>query len=147
MNAIKTRTVLGWYQLGAATIGGLVTVWAHWRAGTLDVESLALSSAPFAVVGTAGRWLLVDHRKAVLLTLIGQVLQIPIIFSPRLIWKFVAGVNFSVAFSTAGSSVYAGIETTWLVAWNRPIDQSSIGLNLVPIVVILLVLRMRRLRT
>lgn len=140
MNTSKTQRFLGWYQLIAAAIGALFTSLAYWRTGAFTAESLILGAAPFTVVGTAGLWLLKGRPMARVLTIIAQLLQVPIISLPWLTWKFVAGLIISLTLSKRGASVYTGIETTWLIA-ARHLDQSSIGFNVVPMIVIVVLLR------
>lgn len=142
----KLHAILGWYQLSAACLGTLLTMLAQVRAGEFRPEVLGFAAAPFVITGTAGFSLIRNRPKALGLTMIAQALQIPIIFLPSLIWRFVAGVVVSVGWSSASTSLFVGLETTWLVGMGAQVEP-SVQINLVPIVVIFLALRLQGQKT
>ena len=135
---------LGWYHVGGAVAGGAGTVWAWSRGAALPGGSIATAAIPFALTWGAGIGLLRGHAAGRGLGYLAQLIQIPILIAPVAAWKFIAGLIASITLTTAGVGLYAGFELTWLVG-TGPIDPFpvTVGLNLVPIVILVLLVRAR----
>ena len=102
-----------------------------------------MALVPFAITGTAGRLLLMRRPRARALAVASQLLQIPIVFHPAVTWKFIAGLIASVTLNQGGIGLYAGLEATWFVGVGSSDFAPAIGLNLAPLVVIVLLARAR----
>jgi hypothetical protein len=99
---------------------------------------------PFVLSCAAGVRLLREKASGRRLGYITQLLQIPIVIVPALTWKFIAGVIASITATPKGVGLYAGLEATWLVG-NGPTAPFPItlGLNLWPLVILILLVRAR----
>ena len=136
--------VLGWYHIGGAVAGGVLTFWGWTRGAALPGNTIATAAIPFALSWAAGVALLQGRPRARHLAVLTQVLQIPIVVLPSITWKFIAGVIASITVSAQGTGVYVGLEATWLVG-TGPANELpiTVGLNFAPVVVIILLSRSR----
>lgn len=137
--------ILGWYHVAGAVAGGVLTLWA-WSQGVVLFGSLWSAALPFALTMAAGRALLDDRKWARLLAYIVQLLQIPIVILPAITWKFIAGIIASLTIGDQGPRLYGGVEATWFVGSGNlgglPI---TLGINVVPIIVMVLLFRSHKL--
>ena len=135
---------LGWYHVAGAVAGGVGTVWAWSQGAALPGGSFATAAIPFALTWGAGIGLLRGHAAARRLGYLAQAIQIPILIAPVAAWKFIAGLIASITLTTAGVGLYAGFELTWLIG-TGPTDPFpvTVGLNLVPVVILVLLVRAR----
>jgi len=135
---------LGWYHLAGAAGGAVMTLWSASQGGALVGGSLAFAAIPFALSAWAGRRLLADTPDARRIAVAVQVLQIPIVILPALVWKFVAGVIASATLTMTGLGLYVGAEATWFIGSGdlRGLP-ATLGINVAPLVIIVLLLRAR----
>jgi hypothetical protein len=140
---ISPRT-LGWYHIAGAIAGGTLTGWAYLRGAALPGGSLETSAIPFALSLSAGLGLIRGRPGARQLAYLTQLLQIPIVVLPAINWTFVAGIITSITLNLQGIRLYTGLQAAWLVG-TGPVEgfPVSLGLNLAPLGVIVLLRRSR----
>lgn len=136
--------VLGWYHIFGASGGLLLMLWA-WRVGGLRAAySFSAGAVPFALAWAAGIALLRGEPRARQLAYVTQALQIPILVAPAAAWKFQAGLVGAIVTTLDGPRLAGGIEATWVVgAGQTAVFPAVIGLNLVPVAVMVLIARAR----
>ena len=97
---------------------------------------------PFALSMAAGIWLVRGLPRARQIAYITQALQIPVVILPIVTWKFIAGIIASIAFTSEGIRLYRGLEVTYLVGSGSLGNlAATIGINLMPILLIVLLAR------
>jgi hypothetical protein len=93
---------------------------------------------------SAGLGLIRGRPGARQLAYLTQLLQIPIVVLPAINWTFVAGIITSITLNLQGIRLYTGLQAAWLVG-TGPVEgfPVSLGLNLAPLGVIVLLRRSR----
>ena len=100
---------------------------------------------PFGLCSTAGYYLVRGRPRGFTLGYVSQALQIPIVLIPAFGWKFIAGAIASLAVTIDGLHLYAGLEATWIVGpGNWGSLPATLGINIAPILVIVLLRKAQR---
>ena len=119
-----------------------MTLWAWSRGAALPGDSLATAALPFALALATGTGLLRGQRSAITLAYATQLLQIPIVVLPAVVWRFIAGAKATVVFTATDLNLFAGFEAGWFVGRaNDGQMPMELGLNLAPLLVIALLWR------
>lgn len=145
--AVRTRQLLGWYQLLSGVAGIVLVAWAaaHPEANLPGGAWYAIG--PFALLALAGAHILQGRRDGVLLSIALQLGQVLFFSINGVVWKFVAGIQASIWITMERSYAKAGVETTLLAGWGASTEPFLFGINIAPLIVIGVVSTLTRDRT
>jgi hypothetical protein len=100
-----------------------------------------LIAAVFGVLIAAGILILRRHHRGIIVFGIVQLAQIPILGPSK--WFFCAGPYLAPVWTSDGSKLLYGIKATFSASWHSSDPVSIIGVNLVPLVILWLLYRLR----
>lgn len=134
--------LIGWYEVFGGLIGCVtfVLLGLQHRAA-LPGERFWVATLPFALLVTGG-WALLHHRQSSLFLSLGlQGAQIVAWSLGGSVWKFSAGLYCSIGVVDEKLSFFAGWDTSFLVGYTPGGQPSALVVNVVPLVVALVLLR------
>lgn len=145
--SLRTRAIVGWYEMLAGVIGVLFMCYLAWSApSSLPSGNLLVAALPFSLSAIAGQRLLKVQRYGGRMTLVVQCLQVPFWTLHSSTWKFVAGLFITFTARDESLKVDLGTAVT-LVLGHGGVATSSAGLNLAPVLLLsLLFFALRRER-
>lgn len=147
------KKIIGWYEIIGGIIGAVLTIVVMLKVGLLQQFLISLIFFVFLVLFlisiTSGVLLLRQIKWGETLSMIIQSLQIPKFIIGGTAYSFIAGAKLSIMFSRGlgtGFGVDFGIFSEFNFHVNSYLHGILFGVNLVPIVVIFLLLKYRRVR-
>jgi|SRR6185312_5391701 len=141
----RALSLLGIYE----TVGGLVGIglmgWLSVRhPEALPWGNLLIAASPFGLVLTAGLRLRQRYAGGWPLSLLAQLIQVCSWSGRRIVWKFCAGGYLYAVLTSKRPTLSAGVDATLLVGTRITDHVPTVGLNLVPVAVILFLFSCRR---
>jgi hypothetical protein len=132
------RTTIAVYQIVGGTIGAVVMLllWQR-RPDALPGNHILLALAPFLLVLASGGLLLTRHAIAGVTTVVAQLIQLPLFSFGGVVWKFTAGFQISVWLTGERLNAVAGPDITFLLGLKALTAPPLLGLNLMPLLVLL----------
>ncbi len=134
--------VIGWYEVLAGVVGGVTfALLSLQHREALPGERFWIATLPFALLVTGG-WALLNHKRSGLyLSLVLQTAQIVAWSLRGSVWKFSTGLYCSLGVVNGKFSLFAGWDTSFLVGYKASDQPAAVLVNVVPLVVALLLLR------
>lgn len=149
---MQSRKLLSWYQIVGGAAGIIAIDWAYpslfaqAEAGARAALTLTMlaASLPFALTVVSG--ILLDRRKrgATTIGLVLQALQVPIVSLSGSSWVFLAGPYLGPLWRGGRMTLAFGISAKIEMGATGADATTMIGVNLVPLAVAWLILRLAR---
>lgn len=133
---------IGAYQMVGGVSGAVVILWAWFvRPDATPWGSIVLALAPFSLLFSAGvaAWR-VRMSHARYLAVLAQAPQILWVNVTPIAWKFSGGLYAVVVMTPTETRLGAGADLSLLAGWASSVSASEIGINGVPILVLVLTL-------
>lgn len=145
MNAgMRRRAIraIGAYQMVGGASGAAVILWAWFvRPVATPWGSIVLALAPFALLFSAGVAAWRDRMdRARYLAVLAQAPQILWVNVTPIAWKFCGGLYAVAVMTPTETRLGAGADFSLLAGWASSVAASEIGINAVPILVLVLTL-------
>lgn len=131
-------------------IGGIVGVATFFFLGIKVFSNILIASilsffiALYILSFLAGLWLWKFSRRGIILSVIMQLLQIPIISFSSLYYKFFSGLNVSLGFFQSKLSFYFNLGSSWELNIPNTDEPSGFGLNIVAIIFLICLLKFKK---
>lgn len=131
-------------QFIGGVVGVLAMVWLRQRSpGSLPWHSLELACLPFGLIATASMRMLQGARYSWVLYICAQLIQIGFGSIKSLVWKCCAGPFVFLLFQNHELGIRAGVDVTLLVGQEASTAIPSAGINVVPLIILIAMLRYR----
>ena len=139
---MNLRSTIGWYEIAGGTVGVALTAYAALRGTALPGENVRVAIAPFTALVLAGWRLRRGGPRSRWPSIAMQLVQLFFFSAAGYGWKFTGGLLVSVSAVESQLKLFAGLDASFITAWHAVGQPFVVGLNVVPLVLLVLLARL-----